>query len=138
MGSSRSTLSVRRQACSLGTVKAAGTSDRREQQILFRPGMSGAGVAEPHLFIEPYTGEGTEGCNADAKKTQVLANPYIRVRPIGKCSDAATELHSGPVSYLGGEPTGDYYFVNCYYDYVYDGDDDYHCDGNDYYYYYYE
>merc|ERR550532_119507 len=42
------------QVCSQGTVSVGGQSDVREQQVLFRPGMSGHGIIEPHLFIELY------------------------------------------------------------------------------------
>merc|ERR1740117_2628752 len=44
------------QVCSQGTVAVKGNAQSREQQILFRPGSSGEGVVEPHLFIELYTG----------------------------------------------------------------------------------
>jgi len=102
------------QVCSQGTVKVAGMADCREQQILFRPGMSGAGIVEPHLFIELYTGEGTEELYADPDKTQMLANQHIRMCPVGECSAAVTQFHEFLVKYLGGEPGSDRYFVDCF------------------------
>ncbi|CAK0819926.1 unnamed protein product [Prorocentrum cordatum] len=74
------------QVCSQGTVKAAGSTDVREQQILFRRGMSGLGVVEPHLFIELYCGEADDALCASGS-TQCLANQYVRVKPIGNCEE---------------------------------------------------
>jgi len=102
------------QVCSQGTVKVAGQSDSREQQVLFRPGMSGKGVVEPHLFIELYTGEGTEELYAQKNKTQVLGKQYIRMFPIGDCSQTIAQFHQFVVDYLGGEPADDRYYVDCF------------------------
>merc|ERR1719230_1425682 len=80
------------QVCSQGTVALKGTSDSREQQILFRPGASGVGVVEPHIFIELYTGEGDDALYARQDKTQVLGNQHIRIHPVGNCYDAVVQL----------------------------------------------
>lgn len=90
------------QVCSQGTVAVKGQSDCREQQILFRPGSSGAGIVEPHLFIELYTGEGTQELYAKAEKTQMLGNQRIRVREVGNCRRALVQLESFIKEYLGG------------------------------------
>jgi hypothetical protein len=101
------------QVCSQGTVKAAGTTDVREQQILFRPGMSGLGVVEPHLFIELYCGEADdELCRRGS--TQVLANQFIRVKPIGNCEEAVLAFQRFMLEYLGGESSTDRYLTDCF------------------------
>jgi len=102
------------QVCSQGTVKVAGQGDSREQQIVFRPGMSGQGYVEPHLFLELYTGEGTEELYNDPKKTQVLGNQYIRMYPIGDCSKVKNEFDRFARDYLGGEAADDRYTVDCF------------------------
>merc|ERR1740116_819740 len=92
------------QVCSQGIVKAEG-KDVREQQLLFRPGASGHGVVEPHLFCELYTGEGDdELCKKNA--TQVLGNQHIRIKPVGDCSAAMVELENFIHDYLDGEKQG--------------------------------
>jgi hypothetical protein len=106
------------QVCSQGTVKAAGATDVREQQILFRPGMSGLGVVEPHLFIELYCGEADdELCQTGS--TQCLANQYIRVKPIGDCQEAVHAFDKFMMDYMGGEPSttasdGHRYLTDCF------------------------
>lgn len=89
------------QVCSQGTVAVKGCEQSREQQILFRPGASAMGHAEPHLFIELYTGEGTDelyerGC------TQVLANQFIRIREVGNAAKGMKELCGFIEEYIGG------------------------------------
>jgi len=102
------------QVCSQGTVSVAGSADCREQQVLFRPGMSGVGVIEPHLFIELYTGEGKEELYAKPDTTQMLANQHIRMVPIGECTKAIEQFHQFLVDYLGGAPLTDRYSVDCF------------------------
>jgi hypothetical protein len=93
------------QVCSQGTVVAGG-KEFREQQILFRPGSSAAGVVEPHLFLELYTGEGKEEIYADPHKTQVLGNQRIRFKEVGDCSAIIAPLEQFVTEYLGGEMAG--------------------------------
>jgi len=82
--------------------------------VLFRPGMSGAGVIEPHLFIELYAGEGTDELYNQPEKTQVLGNQHIRMYPIGDCQQAIEQFHQFLLDYLGGEPGTDRYYVDCF------------------------
>lgn len=89
------------QVCSQGTVSVKGKTDCREQQILFRPGSSGAGYVEPHLLIELYTGEGLEELYARPEVTQVLGNQHIRVQEVGDCRLAARKLEEFLCNYLG-------------------------------------
>jgi len=95
--------------CSQGTVAVKGNAQSREQQIIFRPGASGEGVVEPHLFIELYTGEGTDKLYAMKEQTQVLSNQFIRIREVGDCRAAVKELEQFIENYLGGtsEPDSD-------------------------------
>lgn len=88
--------------CSQGTVSVKGKAQSREQQIVFRPGASGEGYVEPHLFIEMYTGEGTDELYAKDKCTQVPGNQYIRIREVGECRAAVAELSTFIQEYLGG------------------------------------
>jgi hypothetical protein len=101
------------QVCSQGTVNVSGSSDVREQQILFRPGMSGLGVVEPHLFIELYCGEQDEEI-AKTDRTQVLGGQYVRMRPIGDCEEAINAFHQFMMEYMGGEPDTDRYVTDCF------------------------
>ncbi|CAE8588497.1 unnamed protein product [Polarella glacialis] len=94
------------QVCSQGTVHAKGKPDVREQQILFRPGSSAAGVVEPHVFLELYTGEGSEELYAKPGTTQVLGNQRIRLREVGDCGAVLGELEKFFQEYLGGELDG--------------------------------
>lgn len=89
------------QVCSQGTVAVKGNEQSREQQILFRPGASGIGIVEPHLFLELYTGEGSEELYAKGS-TQVLANQFIRIREVGECRTALQQLAGFLRDYLGG------------------------------------
>lgn len=93
------------QVCSQGTVTAGG-KEVREQQIIFRPGSSAAGVVEPHLFLELYTGEGNEEIYANPNKTQVLGNQHIRFKEVGNCSAVTGPLEQFMTEYLGGEMAG--------------------------------
>mmetsp|Transcript_108922 Transcript_108922/g.232746 ORF Transcript_108922/g.232746 Transcript_108922/m.232746 type:complete len:889 (-) Transcript_108922:69-2735(-) len=103
------------QVCSQGTVKVAGQSDVREQQMLFRPGMSSVDFVEPHLFIELYTGEGKEELYAQPTTTQVLANQHIRFIPVGECRDALKKFGKFADDFLGGEKSSDrQYSVDCF------------------------
>merc|ERR1719440_1934646 len=92
--------------CSQGTVAVKGNAQSREQQIVFRPGGSGGfsmrGFVEPHLFIELYTGEGSEELYAKPKYTQVPSNQFIRIRQVGDCGGAVRQLNEFIVKYLGG------------------------------------
>lgn len=90
------------EVCSQGTVQVKGNSQSREQQLLFRPGGSDVGVVEPHLFIELYTGEGKLELYNQKDLTQVHANQYIRVREVGNCRQAASQLGHFLQEYLGG------------------------------------
>jgi hypothetical protein len=92
------------QVCSQGTVAVKGNAQSREQQMIFRPGASNIGVVEPHLFIELYTGEGTEELYNKPHQTQVLANQCIRIREVGNCRDALRQLDKFITEYLGGRP----------------------------------
>jgi len=92
------------QVCSQGTVEVKGKSDCREQQILFRPGASGCGIVEPHLFIELYTGEGQEELYRRPQATQVLGNQRIRVCEVGAASAATSQISRFIEEYLGGTP----------------------------------
>lgn len=94
------------QVCSQGTVIIKGRDDCREQQMLFRPGASGHGVVEPHLFFELYTGEGDEDLYKMAHVTQTLANQFVRVKQVGDCKTAMAELTTFLSDYLGGERLG--------------------------------
>jgi hypothetical protein len=88
------------QVCSQGTTCIKGNEQSREQQIMFRPGASGIGVTEPHLFIELYTGEGKEELYADETITQVMSNQYLRIREVGDCRKAMADLDKFLVTYL--------------------------------------
>jgi len=95
------------QVCSQGTVVTkAGKSEHREQQIIFRPGFSAAGVVEPHLFLELYTGEGKDELYADPKATQLLGKQHIRFREVGDCSPIIEPLKQFLIEYLGGALDG--------------------------------
>merc|ERR1719293_598230 len=102
------------QVCSQGTVKAAGAMDVREQQILFRPGMSGLGVVEPHILIELYCGEADDEVCLQKGTTQCLANQYIRVKPIGSCEEAQRAFDKFMMDYMGGEPSTDRFLTDCF------------------------
>jgi len=91
------------QVCSQGTVAITGNADAREQQIIFRSGASGKDFVEPHLFIELYTGEGVDELYSKPEVTQLLGNQRIRIRPVGDCRSALTELDGFVSQYLGGE-----------------------------------
>jgi len=74
----------------------------REQQILFRPHQAGgAGVVEPHIFIELYTGEGADELYAQPMVTQLLGNQHIRVASVGDCATARQALHEFVCQYFG-------------------------------------
>lgn len=92
--------------CSQGTVAVRGNAHSREQQIVFRPGGVGGfstrGFVEPHLFIELFTGEGSEELYAKPKYTQVPSNQFIRIRQVGDCRAAVAQLTDFIVKYLGG------------------------------------
>lgn len=90
------------QVTSQGTVKVKGNDDSREQQIIVRPGASGLGIVEPHLVIELYMGEGKPELYNNSDATQVLANQYVRMYPIGDCQNAVGSLHQFLVDYMGG------------------------------------
>eukprot|EP00931_Biecheleriopsis_adriatica_P073448 TRINITY_DN47730_c0_g1_i1.p1 TRINITY_DN47730_c0_g1~~TRINITY_DN47730_c0_g1_i1.p1 ORF type:complete len:925 (+),score=186.67 TRINITY_DN47730_c0_g1_i1:37-2775(+) len=95
------------QVCSQGTVVTKkGKSECREQQIIFRPGSSKAGVVEPHLFLELYTGEGKDELYAKPSVTQVLGNQHIRFVEVGDCSSVTGPLKDFLMEYLGGELNG--------------------------------
>lgn len=95
------------QVCSQGTVVTKrGKSESREQQILFRPGSSREGAVEPHLFLELYTGEGSEELYAQPDVTQVPANQQIRFCQVGDCSAAIEPLKKFLTNYLGGAIDG--------------------------------
>eukprot|EP00746_Dinoflagellata_sp_MGD_P167877 gnl/MRDRNA2_/MRDRNA2_98834_c0_seq1.p1 gnl/MRDRNA2_/MRDRNA2_98834_c0~~gnl/MRDRNA2_/MRDRNA2_98834_c0_seq1.p1 ORF type:complete len:913 (+),score=176.33 gnl/MRDRNA2_/MRDRNA2_98834_c0_seq1:114-2852(+) len=97
------------QVCSQGTVKAKGSEDSREQQIIFRPGASGLNVIEPHLIIEMYMGEGREDLSHNSEVTQVLAKQKVRLYPIGDCTAAMQNFQDFILKYMGGCPTADGY-----------------------------
>merc|ERR1719409_613175 len=86
----------------MGKTNSIVRSDVREQQILFRPGASGLGVVEPHLFVEVYMGEGSKEMYAKSDVTQVLGNQHIRLTEVGDCTEAAAELKTFIRDYLGG------------------------------------
>merc|ERR1712136_683682 len=90
--------------CSQGTVKIKSDPNSREQQILFRPGASGHGEIEPHLFIELYTGEGKQDLYMCPNKTQVLAKQYVRIKEVGDCTHAREKFCEFMTEYLGGSP----------------------------------
>merc|ERR1740130_1745488 len=90
------------QVCSQGTVAVRGRPESREQQILFRPGASMEDHVEPHIFLELYTGEGSEKAYLDESITQVLANQFIRIKQIGDCSAGMQKLGVFLEEYLGG------------------------------------
>jgi len=93
--------------CSQGTVKIKSDPNSREQQILFRPGASGHGEIEPHLFIELYTGEGKQDLYMCPNKTQVLAKQYVRIKEVGDCTHAREKFCEFMTEYLGGSPMED-------------------------------
>jgi len=88
--------------CSQGTVAIKGQAEAREQQILFRPGASGMGVVEPHLFVELFTGKGKEELYLRPDKTQMLADQKIRIKYVGDCEKAVGQLSKFLIDYLGG------------------------------------
>lgn len=90
------------QVCSQGTVKVKGNPDSREQQMLFRPGASGHGVVEPHIFFELYTGETDESISAKKNATQVLGNQFIRLKSVGDCAQDLGKVKHFLENYLGG------------------------------------
>lgn len=92
------------QVCSQGTVAVKGCAQSREQQILFRPGASTVGHAEPHLFLELYTGEGDDELYKNEDATQVLANQFMRIREVGNCDWAVSQLSTFLTTYLGAVP----------------------------------
>jgi len=94
-------------------VQVAGSMDAREQQILFRPGMSGFGVVEPHMFVELYCGEADDELCLRGS-TQVLANQFVRVMSIGNCQEALVALHNFMIMYMGVEPSTDRYLTDCF------------------------
>eukprot|EP00929_Paragymnodinium_shiwhaense_P037866 TRINITY_DN2008_c0_g3_i1.p1 TRINITY_DN2008_c0_g3~~TRINITY_DN2008_c0_g3_i1.p1 ORF type:complete len:931 (+),score=212.22 TRINITY_DN2008_c0_g3_i1:78-2870(+) len=87
----------------MGKTQSMVRSDVREQQILFRPGASGLGIVEPHLFVEVYMGEGSKELYGQKDKTQLLGNQHIRIREVGNCREHAMELKKFIEDYLGGE-----------------------------------
>jgi len=91
------------QVCSQGTVAVKGNAHSREQQILFRPGSSEEGVAEPHMFIELYTGEGSDALYEKPEVTQVLANQFIRIKEVGNCQESYKKLARFLCDYLAGD-----------------------------------
>merc|ERR1719498_1564039 len=90
------------QVCSQGTVAVKGSTESREQQILFRPGASIEGHVEPHIFLELYTGEGEDKYYSREDVTQILANQFLRIKQVGNCSAAVDELGFFLLEYLGG------------------------------------
>jgi hypothetical protein len=102
------------QVCSQGTVKIPGMADSREQQILFRPGSSGLGIVEPHLFVELYMGEGRDELYSKPDVTQVLGGQHMRMCPVGDCAEAVRALHEFVVEYLGGSAGTDRYSLDVF------------------------
>jgi hypothetical protein len=93
--------------CSQGTIAVQGHDQCREQQILFRPDPHGMGVVEPHLFLELYTGEGTDKLYRQENTTQVMANQFIRIREVGDCRKAIAQLSNFITEYIGGTQEAD-------------------------------
>eukprot|EP00929_Paragymnodinium_shiwhaense_P031281 TRINITY_DN17559_c0_g3_i1.p1 TRINITY_DN17559_c0_g3~~TRINITY_DN17559_c0_g3_i1.p1 ORF type:complete len:1062 (+),score=303.83 TRINITY_DN17559_c0_g3_i1:104-3187(+) len=78
--------------------------DILEQQMIFRPGGSKEGYAEPHMVMELYMGDGNEAFFARPEETQLLKHQYISIFPVGQCSKAIDQFHEFMVEYLGGAP----------------------------------
>mmetsp|Transcript_53672 Transcript_53672/g.85372 ORF Transcript_53672/g.85372 Transcript_53672/m.85372 type:complete len:907 (+) Transcript_53672:44-2764(+) len=94
------------QVCAQQMIREDGQSCR-ETQMLFRKGKTASGTIEPHMFLELYTGEGSEELYEDEEKVQVLANQRIRLRAIGsidthKIEEAKSALHEFICVNLGG------------------------------------